>query len=244
MHFETAKRSIAKTLSWRFWATLTTGALVYIFTGKLILAASIGVAEVVAKIVLYFIHERAWERIDFGKEEVPAFVLWFTGLPASGKTTLADLIHQELAERKLRVERLDSHNVRSLFPETGFDPQDVDGHIRRVGHLAAMLEQNGIIVVASFVSPYRAGREFARRVADNFIEVYLDTTPEASEKRDESGNYLKARQGLIKNFPGVNSPYETPEDPHLTVKVDEHDPEEAAEQVLQYLKREMFNGRW
>jgi adenylylsulfate kinase len=240
MQYETRKRSILKAVSWRTLATITTAAIVFMFTGKVALALTVGFLEVFAKMALYFVHERVWQKLHFGKREVPAFVVWFTGLPASGKKQLADAVFKKLQGERLKVERLDSHDIRPLFPTLGFTPADVDRHIRRAGHLAAVLEKNGIIVIASFVSPYRESRDFARSLAKNFVEVYMRTTPEACEARDEHGHYRQARAGLLPNFPGVNSPYEEPLHPQIIIDVDHTSTEQAARQVSQYLKKKIL----
>lgn len=240
MQYETKKRSILKAISWRTWATLTTAVIVYIFTGEFALAITVGLLEVFAKMGLYFFHERLWQKINFGKKEVPSFVLWFTGLPASGKKVLADAVYQELKKDKLKVERLDSLDVRPLFPETGFAPADVNRHVKRAGHLCAMLEKNGVIVVASFVSPYRESRHFARNLTKNFIEIYMNTTVDACERRDRKGHYAKAHRGEYKYFPGVDADYENPVSPEITIAVDELSVEESARQILSYLKKNVM----
>lgn len=240
MQYETKKRSILKAISWRTWATVTTAVLVFIFTGKFAMAITIGFLEVFAKMGLYFIHERMWQKIGFGKKEVPSFVLWFTGLPASGKKALADAVYEQLKKEKLKVERLDSHDVRPLFPETGFAPEDVNRHVKRAGHLCSMLEKNGVIVVASFVSPYRDSREFARGVASNFVEVYMDTTVEACEQRDDKGHYAKARSGEYRFFPGVDVGYEQPHTPEISITVDKQSVEQSAKQIMTYLKKNIL----
>ncbi len=237
MQYETKKRSILKAISWRTVATITTAVLVFIFTGQFALALTIGLLEVFAKMGLYFFHERLWQKISFGKKEIPSFVLWFTGLPASGKKALADTVYQQLVQDKLKVERLDSLDVRPLFPETGFSPEEVNRHVKRAGHLCAMLEKNGIIVVASFVSPYRQSRVFARERAANFIEVYMNTTVAACEQRDTKGHYAKARSGEYQNFPGVDIEYEEPINPEIVIDVDNLTLEQSAEHILHYLKQ-------
>jgi adenylylsulfate kinase len=243
MQFETKRRSILKAVSWRTWATITTAAIVFLFTGRLTLAVTVGCLEVIAKMGLYFFHERLWHRISYGKKEIPAFVVWITGLPASGKKAIADGVYRQLQQDKLRVERLDSRDVRPLFPETGFSPEEVDNHIRRAGHLVAMLEKNSVIVVASFVAPYRSSRRFARHVANNFIEVYLKTTPEACESRDTQGYYAKARRGEYKYFPGVDMAYEEPQNPEITIDVDNISVDEATRQIVNYLKKHVVSGK-
>jgi adenylylsulfate kinase len=214
---------------------VTTTVLVLLFTGQFTLAVTIGGIEVVAKLVLYFLHERTWGRIRWGKREVPAFVIWFTGLPASGKTTTAAAVCSQLKKRGLKVEHLDSHDVRALFPETGFTREEVDGHIKRVGHLASMLEKQGVVVVASFVSPYRESRDFVRGLCSHFIEVHLDSDPEACAARDDKGVYSRARAGKIRGLPGVDGVYEAPLHPEIRIDVDNLSVQEVADQVLERL---------
>ncbi|MDB4470704.1 adenylyl-sulfate kinase [Deltaproteobacteria bacterium] len=243
MQYETKKRSIFKAISWRTWATITTAIIVFAFTGEFALAITVGFLEVIAKMGLYFIHERLWHKIRFGKKEIPAFVLWFTGLPASGKKVLADAVYAQLQKDGFKAERLDSHDVRPLFPEVGFSPEEVDRHVKRSGHLCAMLEKNGVIVVASFVSPYRVSRDFARARAVNFVEVFMQSTVDACEKRDVKGHYEKARSGDYQYFPGVDVDYEAPDNPELTIAVDDVSLEESTQQIIRYLKRNIINCR-
>lgn len=243
MQYETKKRSILKAISWRTWATITTAVIVFIFTGEFVLAITIGSLEVIAKMALYFFHERLWQKISFGKKEIPSFVLWFTGLPASGKKVLADAVYQQLLKDKLKVERLDSLDVRPLFPETGFTAEEVNRHVKRSGHLCAMLEKNGVIVIASFVSPYRQSRDFARGLAANFIEVYMETTVVACRERDIKGHYAKAQRGEYHNFPGVDIAYEEPDNPEITIAVDKMTIEESTQQITRYLNKNFINGK-
>ncbi len=243
MIYETKRRSILKAISWRTWATLTTALLVFIFTGKFVLAITVGALEVLIKMVLYFFHERLWEKIRYGRKEIPPFVLWLTGLPASGKKAVGDAVHKALVNERLKVERLDSSDIRHLFPDVGFSPEEVDYHVRRAGHLVAMLERNGVCVVFSSVSPFRESRRFARKLARNFVEVYLKTTPEACERRDAEGHYRKARAGEYQYFPGVDGPYEVPLNPEMVVEVDSTTSEEAARQIVHYLKTHVLYGK-
>ena len=242
MQYETKKRSVLKALSWRTWATITTAIIVFVFTGEIALAVTVGFLEVFAKMGLYFFHERLWQKIRFGKKEIPSFVLWFTGLPASGKKAVADKVYQELLKLDLKVERLDSHDVRPLFPETGFTPPEVNRHVKRAGHLCSMLEKNGVIVVASFVSPYAESRRFARSVATNFVEVYMQTTVEACEQRDDKGHYAKARLGEYQNFPGVDVAYDVSENPEIVIDVDRVSVDEAVKQITDHLKSNFLNN--
>jgi len=241
MYYETKKRSILKAISWRTWATITTAIIVFVFTGEFALAITVGLLEVFAKMGLYFFHERFWQKVRWGRKDVPAFVLWFTGLPASGKKAVADAVFQRLKSDGLRIERLDSHDVRPLFPEVGFAPDDVDRHVRRSGHLCSMLEKNGVAVIASFVSPYRPSRDFVRGITGNFVEIYMRSTPEACEKRDVKGHYQKARAGEYRFFPGVDIEYEAPLQPDLVIDIDHSTHDRAAEQIVSYLRRHVLN---
>jgi len=240
MQYETKKRSILKALSWRTLATITTAIIVFVFTGEVALAITVGFLEVFAKMALYFFHERLWQKISFGRKEIPSFVLWFTGLPASGKKALADTVYTQLKKDGLKLERLDSHDVRPLFPETGFTFKEVNRHVKRAGHLCAMLEKNGVTVIASFVSPYRKSRDFARDRATNFIEVHMKTTVQACEKRDDKGHYAKARNGDYQNFPGVDVEYEVPHYPEIVIDVDHQTLDGSADQILCYLKQNII----
>lgn len=229
-------RSIVKSVSWRITATLTTMVLVYLFTNTLELALAIGGVEVFAKMFIYFIHERIWDRLPFGRKEIKPVVIWFTGLSGSGKTTISKVVEDRLRDRKLKVQHLDGDSIRAIFPGTGFSKEERDAHIRRVGLLCSMLERNGVIVVASFVSPYRETRDFVRNMCHNFIEVYISTPLEVCEQRDVKGLYAKARRGEIKNFTGISDPYEEPKNPELSLDTSDISEEEAIEHVMGYLE--------
>jgi len=220
MFSEKRRRSLLKTISWRVLATLATGIIVFLLTGKLLLALSVGGIEVIVKMVLYFFHERLWNRVHFGKRSQKAFVLWFTGLSGAGKSTLADKVYDYLRQKGLKVERLDGDNVRSVFPNTGFTKEERDRHIKKVGFLASILERNGIIVIASFISPYREARRFVRNLCGNFIEIYVKAPLSTCEQRDVKGLYKKARSGEIRHFTGIDDPYESPQESEIVVDTD------------------------
>jgi adenylylsulfate kinase len=235
MQKDTKLRTILKTVSWRITATTTTVVIVYIFTGQIQTAIEVGLMEMLAKMIIYYLHERGWDNLKFGREEVPSFVLWITGLPISGKTTLGDMIADELAKQKRKYERLDSHTVRALFPETGFTEEDVNRHIKRVGHLASILENNGIIAIASFVSPFRESKEFVRQICRNFVEVHLETTPEFAEQFDENGFYDKARKQHWEHVPGISSEYEHSQKAELTFDMQKISLEKVKKEVIKYI---------
>jgi adenylylsulfate kinase len=144
-----------------------------------------------------------------------AAVLWFTGLSGSGKTTIATRVHQELVRRGIEVEYIDGDALREVFPNTGFTRAEREEHLRRTGYMASRLAAHGVTVVASFVSPYRESRDFVRRLCPGFLEIYVSTPLEECERRDVKGLYARARRGEIRNFTGIDDPFEVPERPEL-----------------------------
>lgn len=235
---ETALRLLYKTVSWRVLATLATALLVWLFTGELALAAAVGGLEVVLKMALYYGHERVWEQVNVGRREDGPAVLWLTGLSGSGKSTLAARLVQKLEARGRRVEHLDGDTLREVFPSTGFSPKERDAHIRRVGYLASRLEENGVTVVASFISPQRAARHFVRSLCQNFIEIHVATALEECERRDVKGLYARARRGEIENFTGISASYEPPSKPELRIDTQHLSVAEATETILKRLERD------
>ncbi|MDW8479127.1 MAG: adenylyl-sulfate kinase [Xanthomonadales bacterium] len=164
--------------------------------------------------------------------------LWFTGLPAAGKSTVADLLEQRLHALGYHTMLLDGDNLRhGLNRDLGFTPEDRVENIRRVAEVARLMCEAGLIVLVSLVSPYRADRAMARSLfrAGEFVEVFVDVPPEVAAARDPKGLYAKARAGLIPNFTGVNAPYEPPEAPEIRLPAAEEPPERLAERVLAYL---------
>jgi adenylylsulfate kinase len=165
------------------------------------------------------------------------FTLWFTGLPCSGKSAVADRVAETLKQRGLRVERLDGDIVRqSLTRDLGFSRKDRDENIRRVTFVAKLLTRNGVAVLTSFISPYREIRAEARREIGNFIEVYAKCSLEVCMQRDVKGMYEKAMRGEIKEFTGVSDPYEEPLEPEILLETDKETLEESVQKVLARLQ--------
>ena len=160
-------------------------------------------------------------------------VLWFTGLSGSGKSTIAVRVHQELLRRGVDVEYLDGDALREVFPSTGFTREEREEHLRRTGYMAGRLAAHGVTVVASFVSPYRDSRAFIRRHCPEFVEIYVSTPLEECERRDVKGLYARARRGEIRNFTGIDDPYEPPEHPELTLDTRVLSADECVARVLQ-----------
>ena len=159
--------------------------------------------------------------------------VWFTGLPSSGKSTLARMLERKLRKWNLKVELLDGDVVRThLSKGLGFSKEDRDINIRRIGFVCHLLTRNGIIAIASAISPYRKIRDEVRQRIENFIEVYVKTPLEECEKRDVKGLYKKARAGEIKDFTGVDDPYEEPLNPEVICDTENEKPEESAAKVI------------
>ena len=150
-------------------------------------------------------------------DEPGAAVFWFTGLSGSGKSTIAERVYAEMERRGVEVEYIDGDALRSVFPSTGFTREQREEHLRRTGYMASRLEAHGIMVVASFVSPYRESRDFIRKLCRNFVEIYVSTPLDECERRDIKGLYARARRGEIANFTGIDDPYEPPRHPELTL---------------------------
>jgi adenylylsulfate kinase len=237
MFRETNTRSVLKAVSWRVLGSLATSALVFAFTRRVSLSLAVGSVEFVSKIGLFWLHERVWDRLHFGKQEIAPAVVWFTGLSGAGKSTIARFVADRLRASGLRVEELDGDSIRHVFPNTGFGRADRDTHIKRVGFLASKLEKNGVFVVAAFVSPYEESRQFVRGLCGNFIEVHVATPLETCELRDAKGLYAKARRGELKEFTGVDDPYEPPANPDLVLDTTNLSVQDASEQVLRIVRR-------
>jgi len=237
MYKETNRRLIAKGISWRFVATGTTIIIVYIFFGRLDLAIVAGLLETIAKVALYWVHEKIWQKIKFGKKRIEPFNLWFTGLPLSGKTTIADKVYEKLKKLDIPLERIDSKDIRELIPNVGFSREDRNRHMKRIGHLIQTLQKNSISTVASFVSPYKESRKIIRVMVKNNIVVYVKADVGTCKKRDYKGVYEKALKGELKNFTGISDIYEKPQHAEIVIDTETTTPDEAAEIIFQYVKR-------
>ncbi len=173
-----------------------------------------------------------------------SLVLWFTGLSASGKSTLAQAVQTILFERGSKTYVLDGDNVRhGLNKDLGFSPADREENIRRIGEVSKLFSDAGIIVLTAFISPYRADRDKARAInGDSFVEVYVQCDLGVCEERDPKGLYKKARAGQIPEFTGISAPYEAPENAELVIDTSAETLEESAAKVVAYLeKRGLFS---
>jgi bifunctional enzyme CysN/CysC len=185
-----------------------------------------------------------WQALEISREAHAALkgqkpaVLWFTGLSGSGKSTIANLVEKKLHAAGRHTFLLDGDNVRhGLNKDLGFTEADRIENIRRVGEVAKLMADAGLIVLTAFISPFRAERELVRSMlpAGEFVEVFVDTPLEVAEGRDVKGLYKKARAGELKNFTGIDSPYERPEKPEIRIDTTAISPEDAAEQIVHRL---------
>ena len=171
------------------------------------------------------------------KIEHKGFTLWFTGLPCSGKSVLADAVAKELRNHGMKVERLDGDIVRkSLTRDLGFSEEDRNMNIERVTFVSKLLTRNGVAVLASFISPYNKIRDYSRKEIGNYILVYVKCSLKECENRDLKGMYAKARAGEIKDFTGIDHPFEEPDKPDIIVETDKQTVEESKNIILQALK--------
>ena len=187
-------------------------------------------------------HEQSLTVVDRRKQNGHnSFVLWFTGLSGSGKSTLANAVASRLFQESVRNYVLDGDNIRhGLNKDLGFSDEDRTENIRRIGEVAKLFVDSGQVVLTAFISPFQADRKLVRDLLEEeeFIEVYVKCPIDTCEQRDPKGLYVKARQGIIKDFTGINSPYEEPENPEIVVETNINSIEESVEIVFQYLKNQ------
>lgn len=172
-------------------------------------------------------------------------ILWFTGLPSSGKSTLANEVEKKLIAGGTKTYILDGDNVRmGLCKDLGFSEQDRAENIRRIGEVSKLFVQAGVVVLSAFVSPYRRDRDAVRALVEDgeFIEVFVDAPLEVCEQRDVKGLYKKAREGVIKGFTGIDDPYEAPLNPEITIKTAETSLEDGANLLVAYLREKNVIG--
>ncbi|MGA2585219.1 MAG: adenylyl-sulfate kinase [Tepidisphaeraceae bacterium] len=166
--------------------------------------------------------------------------VWMTGLSASGKSTIACILEQMLLHQKKSAYRLDGDNIRmGLNKNLGFSAEDRAENIRRIGEVAKLFTDAGVIAITSFISPYKKDRDAVRASMKpgEFVEVYVHVSLGEAEKRDPKGLYKKARAGQLKGFTGIDDPYEAPEKPEILVETEKSKPEDAAANILEHLRK-------
>lgn len=217
-------------------------------TGGFILIDRITNATVAAGLIRFALRRSQnihWQAVDVNKEAraslkgQKACVLWFTGLSGSGKSTIANMVEKQLFAIGRHTYLLDGDNVRhGLNRDLGFDDMDRVENIRRVGEVSKLMADAGLLVMVSFISPFKAERRLARELMEDgeFVEIFIDTPLAEAEKRDPKGLYKKARAGEIENFTGISSPYEAPENPEIRIDTTTMSPAEASSYILNWLE--------
>jgi bifunctional enzyme CysN/CysC len=194
-----------------------------------------------------------WQALDVNRQArsslkgQKACILWFTGLSGSGKSTIANLVEKRLHAMGRHTYLLDGDNVRhGLNKDLGFTDADRVENIRRVAEVSRLMVDAGLIVLVSFISPFRAERRMARDLVGEgeFIEIFVDTPIEEAERRDPKGLYRKARRGELKNFTGIDSPYEPPENAEIHLLTRELTPEQAAGRIIEHLDKAGITNAW
>ncbi|WP_353777103.1 adenylyl-sulfate kinase [Winogradskyella sp. 3972H.M.0a.05] len=171
-----------------------------------------------------------------------SFLLWFTGLSGSGKSTIANIVEQKLFEQGVKTYSLDGDNIRKgINQDLSFSPEDRTENIRRIAEIANLMVDAGIVVLAAFVSPYKKDRDNIRSIVKdvNFVEIFINTSLEECERRDVKGLYKKARAGEIKNMTGISAPYEVPENPDIEIRTEEYTAEGAANNIVQFIQEKL-----
>ncbi len=263
---ESQKRHLLKTITWRVVGTIETIALSWVISGDIPTGLKIGAAEVITKMILYYFHERIWYKTDYGIEKRRhlkknivehkyrigvnqrrklnshnSFLVFFTGLSGSGKSTVADALEEKLFKKNIRTYLLDGDNVRrGVNRNLGFSPEDRSENNRRIGEISKLFIDAGLVVLAAFVAPYKKDRVFIKETVrkENFVEVFVNTSLAECEKRDIKGLYRKARKGEITDMTGISAPYEKPENPDVEI-TEWNSIEESVEEIYRVIKNKL-----
>ena len=172
-----------------------------------------------------------------------AFLIWFTGLSGSGKSTIANALELKLNNQNVSTYSLDGDNIRlGINKDLTFSPEDRTENIRRIAEIANLFVDAGIVTLASFVSPYSKDREDVRNTvgSKNYIEVFVNTSLDECERRDVKGLYKKAREGEIKNMTGISAPYETPQNPDLEIDAEKESVDKSVDKILKFLEKRLY----
>lgn len=172
------------------------------------------------------------------KNQQQSFLVWFTGLSGSGKSTIANQVERRLFELGVHTYALDGDNIRNgINKNLSFSPEDRSENIRRIAEISNLMVDAGLVVLAAFISPYKNDRENIKKIVKdvNFVEVYVNTSVEECERRDVKGLYKKARAGEIKNMTGISAPYEAPENPDIEINTENETIEQAVNKIMAYI---------
>jgi adenylyl-sulfate kinase len=207
------KLKLIKAVVYRFYSSIITFLIAFIFTGNFLASLSIGIVDSLIKIFSYYFFDEVWAKLT-GFKTKPA-VVFLTGLSGSGKTTIAKALVEKYKKKGVVPVLLDGDEIRKVIHQTGFDEESRKKHNLNVGYMASLLESQGNVVIVSLISPYMDTRNEIRAMCNKFIEVYVCTDIEVCKQRDPKGLYAKAIAGEIKDFTGISAPYYAPENPEV-----------------------------
>jgi adenylylsulfate kinase len=239
---ETKKRILTKSIVWRVFATGLTFIIALVVAKSVTtagaLALTIALIDQSIKFLGYTVYEHLWTQIKYGRELVKAegATIWLTGFSGSGKTTIARALVKKLEDKLQRVDYLDGDIVRKSFcADLGFTKEDRDENVRRVTYVAQHVSKHALVVCA-FIAPYLETRAKIRTNTNNYIEVHVDCPIEVCESRDVKGLYALARAGKLKNFTGIDDPYEAPETPDIYLNTSKQTLDECIDIIVNYLE--------
>jgi len=227
-------RFILKSLMYRAWSTVLTFLIAMILTGQLLLSTGIAFAEILLKTFSYYLFEIIWNKINRRKMTT----VWFNGLSGSGKTTIGNELIKYYENLNRKVFLLDGDVLRDgLNTDLGFSVEDREENLRRAAEVAKILNQNGVIVIATFITPTNKMRDVIKNIIPNVKFVHIETSLEECEKRDVKGLYEKARRGEIKKFTGIDSPFEDMPDPWLKINTKDESIHDSSHKIIKKLEK-------
>ena len=226
---------LLKAIIYRFYSSLITFLIAYLFTGNIVAAVSIGLLESLVKVFSYYFFDEIWSFFT-GVKSKPA-VIWLTGLSGAGKTTIAKSLMEKLKKKSIVPVMLDGDEIRHAIRQQGFDEDSRKKHNLNVGYMSSLLEKQGNIVIVALVSPYDDIRNDVRKMCTNFIEVYISTALDVCISRDPKGLYKKAQAGEISDFTGISAPYFPPLNPELKIDTSALTVNECSNLILNFLRK-------
>ena len=241
MRFRINYNKLGKSIIYRIISSLITILISYSVTKSWKFGLSIGLLDLIFKIINYYTFDTIWDTI-FQKKIKPC-VIWLTGLSGARKSTIANELIRNFEKNSIPYVLLDGDQIRRVIKETGYDYFSRRKHNLNVAYIASLLERQGNVVIVTLISPYRDVRYECRAICKNFIEVFVDTPLEECEKRDVKGLYKKARSGEIENFTGISSPYEESHNKEITIFTPNETINSSAELIFNYIRNKKNHKR-